>query len=67
MYILGLESSCDETSAAIVEMDEGTRRICANIIASQIDIHRLLSPRSRAEHISKRSRASLKKRSTRRG
>ena len=41
MYILGLESSCDETSAAIVEMDEGTRRICANIIASQIDIHRL--------------------------
>ncbi|MBQ9133281.1 MAG: tRNA (adenosine(37)-N6)-threonylcarbamoyltransferase complex transferase subunit TsaD [Clostridia bacterium] len=41
MYILGLESSCDETSAAIVEMDEGKRRICANIIASQIDIHRL--------------------------
>lgn len=41
MYILGLESSCDETSAAIVEMDGGKRRICANIIASQIDIHRL--------------------------
>lgn len=41
MYILGLESSCDETSAAIVEMDQGVRRICANIVASQIDIHRL--------------------------
>ena len=41
MYILGLESSCDETSAAIVEIDGETRRICANIIASQIDIHRL--------------------------
>ena len=41
MYILGLESSCDETSAAIVEIDGTSRRICANIIASQIDIHRL--------------------------
>ncbi|MBQ6893478.1 MAG: tRNA (adenosine(37)-N6)-threonylcarbamoyltransferase complex transferase subunit TsaD [Clostridia bacterium] len=41
MYILGLESSCDETSCAIVEMDGCKRRICANIIASQIDIHRL--------------------------
>ncbi|MBQ6614344.1 MAG: tRNA (adenosine(37)-N6)-threonylcarbamoyltransferase complex transferase subunit TsaD [Clostridia bacterium] len=41
MYILGLESSCDETSAAIVEIDGSSRRICANIIASQIDIHRL--------------------------
>ncbi len=41
MYILGLESSCDETSCAIVEMDEGKRRILSNIVASQIDIHRL--------------------------
>ncbi|MBR5539071.1 MAG: tRNA (adenosine(37)-N6)-threonylcarbamoyltransferase complex transferase subunit TsaD [Clostridia bacterium] len=41
MYILGLESSCDETSAAIVEIDGEKRRICSNIIASQIDIHRL--------------------------
>ncbi len=41
MYILGLESSCDETSAAIVEMDDNTRRICANIVASQIETHRL--------------------------
>ena len=41
MYILGLESSCDETSAAVVEMGDGVRRICSNIIASQIETHRL--------------------------
>jgi N6-L-threonylcarbamoyladenine synthase len=34
--ILGIETSCDETSAAVVE--DGTR-ILSNIIASQIDIH----------------------------
>ena len=43
MYILGMESSCDETSASVAEMDEarGVRRICSNIVASQIEIHRL--------------------------
>ncbi|MBE6661827.1 MAG: tRNA (adenosine(37)-N6)-threonylcarbamoyltransferase complex transferase subunit TsaD [Ruminococcaceae bacterium] len=42
MYILGMESSCDETSAAVVEMTEdGGRRICSNIVASQIETHRL--------------------------
>ncbi len=41
MYILGMESSCDETSAAVVEMDTGVRRICSNIVASQIETHRL--------------------------
>jgi N6-L-threonylcarbamoyladenine synthase len=41
MYILGIESSCDETSAAIVRMDGERREICANIVASQIDTHRL--------------------------
>lgn len=41
MYILGMESSCDETSASVVEMTPGTRRICSNIVASQIDVHRL--------------------------
>lgn len=41
MYILGMESSCDETSAAVVEMGDGVRRICSNIVASQIDVHRL--------------------------
>lgn len=41
MFILGMESSCDETSAAVVEMGDGVRRICSNIVASQIETHRL--------------------------
>ena len=41
MYILGMESSCDETSAAVVEMSEGVRVIRSNIVASQIETHRL--------------------------
>ena len=41
MIILGIESSCDETSAAVVEMSDGKRRILSNIVASQIDVHRL--------------------------
>ncbi len=41
MYILGIESSCDETSAAVVSMADGERRILSNIVASQIETHRL--------------------------
>lgn len=36
MYILGIESSCDETAAAVV-IDGKT--IASNIVASQIDLH----------------------------
>jgi N6-L-threonylcarbamoyladenine synthase len=36
MKILGIETSCDETAAAVVE--DG-RRVHSNVIASQIDIH----------------------------
>jgi tRNA N6-adenosine threonylcarbamoyltransferase len=35
-YILGIESSCDETAAAVV-IDGKT--ICSNVVASQIDLH----------------------------
>jgi N6-L-threonylcarbamoyladenine synthase len=35
--ILGIESSCDETAAAVVA---GGREILSNIVASQVDIHR---------------------------
>jgi N6-L-threonylcarbamoyladenine synthase len=35
--ILGIESSCDETAAAIVG---GGKRILSSVVASQIDIHR---------------------------
>lgn len=41
MYILAFESSCDETSAAVLEMDVGKRIIRANLVASQIAVHRL--------------------------
>jgi len=36
MLILGIESSCDETAAAVVE--DG-RRVRASVVASQVDIH----------------------------
>lgn len=35
--ILGIESSCDETAAAVVS---GGVRILSNVVASQVDIHR---------------------------
>jgi N6-L-threonylcarbamoyladenine synthase len=38
MLVLGIESSCDETAAAIVR--DG-RDMLSNVIASQIDVHRL--------------------------
>ena len=41
MIILAYESSCDETSAAVVSMGNGERRILSNIVASQIQIHAL--------------------------
>ena len=41
MYILGMESSCDETSCAIVEYKDGAFEIRSNIVASQIETHRL--------------------------
>lgn len=41
MYILGMESSCDETSAAILQVREGRFEILSNIVASQIETHRL--------------------------
>ena len=37
MLVLGIESSCDETAAALVE--DG-RAVLSNIVASQVDIHR---------------------------
>lgn len=37
--ILAIESSCDETAAAVVKNNNGSIRIESNIIASQADIH----------------------------
>ena len=41
MYILGMESSCDETSCAVLRAEEGKLEILSNIVASQIETHRL--------------------------
>lgn len=53
VYILGIESSCDDTSAAVIHND----RILSNIVANQ-EVHRLyggvvpeLASRSHQEHI----------------
>ncbi len=43
MLILGIETSCDETAAAVVEqVDDAARpwRIRSSVVASQVDIHR---------------------------
>ena len=60
MKILGFESSCDETSAAVVEKVDGGFRILSNIVASQIETHRLyggvvpeIASRAHVEAISK--------------
>ena len=41
MYILGMESSCDETSAAVLKWEDGKFSVLSDIIASQIETHRL--------------------------
>ena len=37
MVVLGLETSCDETAAALVE--DG-RRVLSDVVSTQVDIHR---------------------------
>lgn len=39
MRILGIESSCDDTSVALIEMDEKNLTVLAEKTASQIEIH----------------------------
>ena len=55
IYILGIESSCDETAAAVVK---NGREVLSNIISSQISIHRKyggvvpeIASRKHIEHI----------------
>ena len=42
MYILGIETSCDETAASVVKFDlrSSKLQILSNIISSQIEIHK---------------------------
>jgi len=39
MLILGIESSCDETAAALVEIQNGVFEVKSNIVSSQVKIH----------------------------
>ena len=40
MKMLGIETSCDETAAAVVTENHGVWTIGSNIVASQVNIHR---------------------------
>ena len=40
MIVLGIETSCDETAAAIVTENGSCGRILSNIVLSQFDAHR---------------------------
>ena len=65
--ILGIESSCDETAAAVVvEREDGTLHILSNKVASQIETHRLyggvvpeIAGRAHSEAISRVVREAL--------
>lgn len=40
MIILAIETSCDETSAAVLKINRGQLELLSNIVSSQIDIHK---------------------------
>lgn len=40
MLVLGIETSCDETAAALVQADAARWSIRSNVVASQVEIHR---------------------------
>ena len=40
MLILGIESSCDETAASIIEGKKEKIKVLSNVISSQIEIHK---------------------------
>ena len=42
--ILGIESSCDETAASVIqENDQGIPIILSNIVSSQVNVHKAVS------------------------
>ena len=40
MIILGIETSCDETAASVIEGHGGALRVLSNVVSSQIEIHK---------------------------
>lgn len=66
MFYLGIESSCDETAAAVVAFDGERLSVLSNIVASQIDTHRLyggvvpeIASRAHAEAVSRVTQEAL--------
>lgn len=39
MLVLGIDTSCDDTSAALLEITDGRARIVSNIVSNQSEIH----------------------------
>src|SRR5665647_1025959 len=39
MIILGIETSCDETAATVIEEKNGKLEVLSNIVSSQIELH----------------------------
>jgi N6-L-threonylcarbamoyladenine synthase len=39
MLVLGIETSCDETAAAVVEVTDGAYDVRSSVVSSQIDLH----------------------------
>lgn len=39
MLVLGIETSCDETAAALVTDDQAGRQVRSSVVASQLDLH----------------------------
>ena len=40
MIILGIETSCDETAASVIEGKGDAVKVLSNVVSSQIEIHR---------------------------
>ncbi len=60
MLVLGFESSCDETAVSVVEYTDGTCKVKSDIVASQVETHRVfggvvpeIAGRAHAEAISR--------------
>ncbi len=40
MYLIGFESSCDETAASVLRAEDGKLTVLSDVIASQVETHR---------------------------
>ncbi len=66
MYIFAIESSCDETAASVIRVDDGKITLLSNVVSSQIEIHALyggvvpeIASRAHCEAISNVSREAI--------